>query len=525
MPEASPEQSSAATVERAALEPSPAAPTERVDAQSPALMAEPGIALEQALAATAESEIFPEQVPVAATESGISPEPPPAVTTDPVDVEQAPGAPAEPRALLEALVKKAPALELGSIDILFLAALYLRAERTAAASFGESDLIEVFREVVAIAGGSLDTARKRATHAIGRLREQRLLVRVDGSGVVRSGEYALTRLGTAIVQFFLEEEALTRESLSLLTQSLIATLRDVLAAARRATDPAQLRDAVVGPLRVTVADLAEGIARRQRALDVQQEDFQRSLASLLQADWFGALERCDGLLEETSRTLRELNEILLRDTHRLHEVLQPLREIARDAPCPEAEHAVERVSEQVDRIAEWGAARQRAWSEYHQSVHRFLRDIVRLDPTRALTERLRAQLGAKEGRSFALTVAAEPPIVLLRDVAVEIERPPVRRAKKPREKEPEAEEVADPEEALLGLVRAALDGGASSLAEVTDRVTRQLPEDERYVAAGRVAEMVARLARAEPRYERPWVPVADAFLVEEWPVLKKRDDP
>lgn len=38
--------------------------------------------------------------------------------------------------------------------------------------------------------------RKRATHAIGRLRDQRMLARVDGAGIVRAGEYALTRLAT-----------------------------------------------------------------------------------------------------------------------------------------------------------------------------------------------------------------------------------------------------------------------------------------------------------------------------------------
>src|SRR5256885_13330835 len=45
-----------------------------------------------------------------------------------------------------------------------------------------------------------------------------------------------------------------------------------------------------------------------------RSDFQAEIRRLLEADWFGAIDRCQGLLESTSATLRELNEVLLRDT-------------------------------------------------------------------------------------------------------------------------------------------------------------------------------------------------------------------
>src|SRR6185312_7872721 len=110
---------------------------------------------------------------------------------------------------------------------------------------------------------------------------------------------------------------------------------------------------------------------------------------LLEADWFGAIERCQGLLESTSATLQELNEVLLRDSSLLLALLQDIEELAVQAQDADAETAAHRLIDHVDRIAAWGAARQRAWSEYFQYVHRYLRDVVRLDPTRALTQRLR----------------------------------------------------------------------------------------------------------------------------------------
>lgn len=428
------------------------------------------------------------------------------------------GSESRARGTLMSLAGKAPKLDLGTPEILFLAALHLRAESAGLTYFSEAELIQAFRDVAPLASPAAEKIRKRATHAISRLRAQRLLVRVDGAGVVRSGEYALTRLGTAIVQFFLDDEILTRESLSLLTQSLISALGELVARVEHEKSPEAFNAAVIGPLRVTIADLAQGIERRQRALDLQQEDFQRQIAALIQADWFLALNRCQSLLEETGRTLRELNEVLLRDGHRLHEALQKLRDLAREAPAGEAEAAVERVSEQVDRIAAWGSARQRAWSEYHQYVHRFLRDVVRLDPTRALTERLRNQLGGKGARSFALTVSAEPNPLLLRDDVISVERAPVKRPRKERETEPEPTVIDDAQAELEAQVRRALEDGATGLAQITERVTAELPKAARYVSLGRVAEVVARLARAEPTRERPWLPVAEAFLVEEWPI-------
>ncbi len=87
-----------------------------------------------------------------------------------------------------------------------------------------------------------------------------------------AGEYALTRLAAAFIEYFLAEEALTRESLTLLTGTLRAQLAEVLAAAKKVDGEEAWRRNVVGPLRVTVGDLVAGIERRQRGLDAQQEE-------------------------------------------------------------------------------------------------------------------------------------------------------------------------------------------------------------------------------------------------------------
>jgi chromosome partition protein MukF len=428
--------------------------------------------------------------------------------------------------LVVSLSSRGVALELQTIDLCFVASLYVSSNQASlaasSASFSEEQLADMFERVCAVIEPGVEVKR-RATDAIRRLREQRMLARVDGSGVVRPGEFALTRLAAGILEFFLEQETLTRESLTLLTRTLLASLSDLLVAARAAVSPEDWRSRVVGPLHVTVADLVGGIHRRQRGFDVQQEQFQREIGTLLQADWFGAVERCQALLESTSSSLRELNQVLLRDAHLLTAALQEIQELAA-AASPSAEEAARSVMDQIDRIAAWGAARQRSWSEYYQYVHRFLRDVVRLDPSRVLTHRLRERLAGNGSAGFALVVSDAEPFRLLADAfsPPSSERPPVRRRRLENEPALANEAPDDPQAKLSAAVRAAVVAGARSLREVTAELTANLPSAERFVAAGRIAHAIAGMCRPSGAAERPWLAIDGNMLIEEWTLPEPR---
>lgn len=428
---------------------------------------------------------------------------------------------ADPRRVVSFLAAEKPSIELQTADLCFLAALHLRATALAATSFEEDQLVDVFEQVSAILESTGEPAGKRATHAIRRLREQRLLARVDGRGVVRAGEFALTRLATGIVEFFLEEESLTRESLTLLARTLLTSLTDVAYASARAITAEDWSAGVGAPLRVIVGDLARGIERRQRGFDLRQAEVQREIGALLQAEWFGAVEKSQSLLETTSAVLRDLQDVLMRDMNQALALLTEVqdhmsRAIAGICP-PEVEAAVRDATDQVDRIASWGSARLRAWSEFYQYVHRYVRDVIRLDPSRLLMQRLREQLAGKLGRPFALAIAAAPPIRLLRtEIPPVVEKPPVKRPRKPREHEPEDVEVEDPRARLAANVRDLLAGGASSLSEITSALTRELPRDERFASAGRIAESVSEACEPAAAAERAWTDAGDGLVIEEW---------
>ncbi|MES1176874.1 MAG: hypothetical protein ABUL62_21305 [Myxococcales bacterium] len=427
----------------------------------------------------------------------------------------------DPQQLLAALARNHPVLELGTVDLCFLAALHLHAGGAALAAFNEQRLIEVFEQVCPLIEPRAENLRRRATHAIQRLRDQKLLARVDGAGILRAGEFALTRLAAGIVESYLEDESLTRENLTQLTRSLRISLAEILGRASSAQSSADWQSGVEGPLRVTVSDLVSGIERRQRSLDLEQQAFQTQIASLLESDWFGAVDQCLELLESTSRTLAELNEILLRDAHELSSVLQDIQEVAVNAAAEGAEAAVQRVMEHVDRIGAWGSARQRAWSEYYQYVHRYLCDVVRLDPSRALIERLREQLSKHTARPFALAVAAAPAPRLLREIEpFKDDKPKVSRPRAERERPPADTDTIDQHARVEELVQKALTRDPAGLRDITRQVSEETPSELQFVTAGRVAQVVARLARTTHDRDRPWVSVHEGLVIEEWKLGK-----
>jgi chromosome partition protein MukF len=423
-----------------------------------------------------------------------------------------------PNTLIAALSRDAVTLDLGTYHLCCLAGLHLRANRATIASFADEEIVDLFEQVCDIVEPGADNPRKRATHAIQRLRDQRMLVRVDGAGVARAGEYAMTRLAAAVVESYLNDEVLTRESLTLLTRTLLAHLAEVKAAAARAESLQAWTDGVIGPLNVTIGELIHGIDRRRRGLDASQEQVQAKIAGLIKADWFHAVDEAQSLLDVTTATLHELNEVLLRDTHHFVALLQEVQDLAEAAGMPEAQEACQRVIEHVDGIASWGDARQRTWSAYYQYVHRYLRDVVRLDPDRALSQRVRDQLAAWTGQPFHLHVARSPSLQLLRDVSARVDRPAVTRERAEREHAPVDVAVGSDEIDLEVLVREALGDGATSLAEVTSAVLTAVPVDQHFRSTGRVAALVARLARPSGERERPWVAVADAIEIEQWAV-------
>jgi len=422
--------------------------------------------------------------------------------------------------LIGTLSAAGAALHLDTTDLCFLIALRSRADQSVLASLEEDVLYDVYEQVCDVLGDVEAGAniRLRATHAIQRLRNQRMLARVDGGGLLGAGEYAMTRLAWSIVEHYVAEETLTRESLVLLTQALVTHTQQVFKAAQVVRREEDWKASVIDPLRVTVSDLLTGIERRQRGLDAQQEAIRAHIGGLLQRDWFDAIGASEVLLRETAGTLEELNAVLLRDCNRLHAVLAEIGGEAARHGMVDAERVASRVSDQVERVAGWGASRLKAWSDYFQFVQRYLRAVVRLDPNRAMSRKLREQLSRWDERPFYLVTAAEPALAVMREPEVKPERPSV--VREARALDPTVVDVTAPYDdvPLRDRVRGLLGGRPGGLAEVVAPVLGEAPDAQRYRAVGRIAALVVEGAAVDPGVDRPWVRVSADLEIEDWAI-------
>ena len=409
-------------------------------------------------------------------------------------------------------------LELKTIDLCFLAALYGRENDEGLTSIRDEEVVEVFAQVCELVEPDPDNVRRRATNAIQRLRDQKLLARIDGAGLVRAGDYNLTALATGIVEFFIadENDVLTRESLGLLTGEVIANLAKIEQSAREAANPQQWNECITLPLRITIRDLVTGIDRRQRGLERQQEELQARISDLLEMDWFASVRKCEELLEETASTLAELKTVLLERTHQMQGLLQDIEQRAQDGDQPEAAQAARDVASQLDRLGAWGSARQQAWSEYYQYVHDYLRDVVRLDPERALSERLRSQVATWMEDRFFLLAAENEPMRVLREVDARVERQPVVRPRRDRETPLERVSGDAIGADLVALVGESLTRSPATLAAILREILPALDEGQRYPAIGEIAALVAEHTTAQPGEERPWITVPGGFEIEDW---------
>ena len=425
----------------------------------------------------------------------------------------------DPHHIVATLSKSKASLMLSNIDLCCLVAVVMRGKREGLVTYSEELLLDVFEQVYEALEPGLERPRRSASYAVERLREQRMLARVDGLRLVSASEYTLTTLATAIVDFYLEDDRLTQKSLTALTKTLIGNLTEAKQRALRAADDDAWQDGVITPLDVTVRDLIDGIERRQRGLDLAQEKTQQEIASLIADDWFDAIERAQALLDATAKTLQELDEVLTRDAGVMRALLDEMLDEADRQEHVLAQDAIMRVLDQIDRITAWGQARQRAWSNYYQYVHRYLRDVVRLDPERALSHRLKGWIKSATQGTYQLVLASDASITQMRELEARIEKPAVSRPYVDRSSIEHITSI-DHHLDIEQLVEEALRHGATTLREVCDEVLAYYPPEKHFLFVGRIARACAAATSLEQTNASEWVELDVGISIEDWSFSK-----
>ena len=100
------------------------------------------------------------------------------------------------------------------------------------------------------------------------------------------------------------------------------------------------------------------------------------------------------------------------------------------------------------------------------------------------------------------------------------DKPKVSRPRAERERAPAENDSIDQHAVVEELVQGALSRGSTGLCDVTQQVNAETPSELQFVTAGRVAQVVARLARTTHDRDRPWVRVQEGLVIEEWNIAK-----
>jgi len=413
-------------------------------------------------------------------------------------------------------------LSLETVDICFLAALRDRLQRRGATSLDEEQLRELYELVSEIVEPEAENIQKRATHTFQKLRDQRFLARLDVPGRF-DVDYVPTRLALALVEFFSEDEGLTRRSLVVLTTTLHAQLAEILQSARQAQSDEDWTQRVVTPLRVAVSDLLGGIDRRQRGLDLQQEQLRGAIGAALDERWDQALDQCEEMLDEMTRTLSELNQVLMEDCAKLSGLLMDTLQVAAGAGRADVEAELHRVNGQIERVSDWGQDRLEVWSDYFQYVHRYIRTIVRLDPYRAVSHRLQEALRGWAERPWHLMVPDLEPYRHLREVESISARPRIRRPS--RDREPPLPDVAPA--ATLDLDQLVADAlaasGAARLLTLLQRELPRVPRRSRFALVGRLVEALGRAGVVIYPRDEAWRIADERIEIQDWLVRPRSD--
>ncbi len=280
----------------------------------------------------------------------------------------------------------------------------------------ESELIDAFRHVSQIFEQSEDTITVRANNAINDLVRQRLITRFASEMTDGYSIYRLTPLGIGISDYYIRQREFSSLRLSIQLSIVAQELKRAADAAVEGGDDLHWHRNVFAPLKYSVAEIFDSIDITQRVMDEQQAEVKQNISALLSQDWQAAISSCEGLLTETSQTLRELQDTLAAAGDKLQASLLLIQDATLDNPeLDKINNVVLDLQSKLDRIIGWGQKAIDLWIGYDRHVHKFIRTAIDLDKNRVFSQRLRKSIQSYFDLPWSLTFANADRLLDMRD--------------------------------------------------------------------------------------------------------------
>ncbi|MGF1682348.1 chromosome partition protein MukF [Photobacterium minamisatsumaniensis] len=281
---------------------------------------------------------------------------------------------------------------------------------------GEGELIDAFRIVSDMFDQTPETVAFRANNAINELVRQRLISRFTSEVTDGASIYRLSPLALGITDYYARHREYSTLKLSIQLAMVADEINKAALAAQEGGDEKHWRQNVHAVLKYSVAEIFDRIDLNQRTMDEQQQQVKHDIAELLNQDWRAAITSCETLLNETSSTLRELQDTLQAAGDQLQTQLLIIQEETQgNFDLDFVDAMVFNLQAKLDRIINWGQQAIDLWIGYDRHVHKFIRTAIDMDKNRAFSQRLRQSVTDYFDAPWVLTYADTERLLDMRD--------------------------------------------------------------------------------------------------------------
>ncbi|MCP4757425.1 MAG: hypothetical protein GY866_41725 [Proteobacteria bacterium] len=258
----------------------------------------------------------------------------------------------------------------------------------------------------------------------------------------------------------------------------------------------------------TLGELLEALEKRQNGLDIEQSEVRAQIGKLLEKDWLEALEACEALLGTTSDTLQELYRTLLSENTSIKQGLNEIYEQAEEHDRHKVLETIENIYNRLEQLEQWGKERVASWSQYYRRVNDFLQSIVRFDPNREFSQKLKERIRIYPEDPWFLEMLEAPVYRAIREVNIAPEKERVTRVLQDRPTDDA--ETDDDGNLVLDKIIEDLKGRVKGqrtldLVEVLQPYLEEYPLDKVYPHIGTLIDLILKESRHRPENNYKWI--------------------
>ncbi|MDG6882408.1 chromosome partition protein MukF [Phocoenobacter uteri] len=391
-------------------------------------------------------------------------------------------------------------LSLSTDRLAFLLAISIYSnEQSVDGELLESDLVDLFRYVSTSFEQAENTLIQRANNAINDLVKQRFLNRFSSDFTEGLSIYRLTPLGVGIADYYVRQREFSTLRLSIQLSIVANEIERASNAAEKDGDERFWRSEVFAPLKYSVAEIFDSIDLSQRVMDENQQQIRDRIAQLLSQNWHEAISSCEQLLDETSVSLRELQDTLNAAGDKLQSQLLRIQSclIGRD-DLDFVDSLIVNLQNKLDRIISWGQQSIDLWIGYDRHVHKFIRTAIDMDKNRVFGQRLRKSIQGYFDDPWMLYFAKAESMLDLRDDELAFNEAD---AVGELPTELEYESLSDVQEQIIELMQAHLmlyreQGKRLDLSEILRDQLAKYPESRHFDVARIIVDQAVKLGMA-----------------------------